>query len=396
MSKTSYLIKTMDVFTGDIHISDTFTFNEFSENIEFLKKPDWCISASIGKILDDDDITELQYYITKTHKGFEPPDRIMGKSCLLTAIQKRHHPVKKYIEKVEWDGTKRIDSWLTNSVGCLDNCYTSQVGSKFLIAAVSRVYNPGCKFDHMLILEGSQGIGKSTLLEELAADWYLDTNFSHKDKDLIDSMRGAFIIEISELSGMNKKDVDWLKSFLSRKVDRVRLAYAARSKNFKRKCVFIGTYNPSGNNMYLRDDTGNRRFWPVECGKTIDIEYVKENKAQLWSEALVRFKEGEKLYLEDSASLEILSEIHGDRELESPTHHTIKEWLKGQVAFVNMEDIMKQCLGIDTRNKMPKDLLSLSTTIGIIMRKLGWRKGTNDKRNIYYNPEHKEQMEGWE
>jgi len=385
MSKYCPLDKTMKIFIKDGSLADLFRFNEFSEDIEFRKKP-CCTLSQEGDVLADQDITQLRYYVTATH-SFEPPKQIIADACFLRSINYNYHPVKDYIESIKWDNIPRCDEWLIKTVNCEDNYYTRMASSKFLIACVSRIYNPGCKFDHMLILEGEQGIGKSTLVEELAGQWYLDTNFGHKDKDLIDSMRGVFIIEISELSGMNKKDVDWLKSFLSKKVDRVRLPYAARSKDFKRKCVFIGTYNPSGNNMYLRDDTGNRRFWPIECGSFIDISYLKNNKNQLWAEALIRYRNGEKYYIDNEKALNILSGLHGDRELESPTHIKIEEWINPGMGEVCMNDIIEKCLKINTDGKLPKDLLSVQTIIGIIMRKLKWKKGTNENRDKYYPPE---------
>lgn len=385
MKKFLPLSQSITFFDIDENLNSIFSFNQFSEDIEFLKSPIWDNSVDHNKNLDDQDITQIRYYLSKIH-NFEPAKQIVGEACFIVSKRKSHHPVKKYIESVKWDGIARIDEWLIKSINCEDNIYTRSVAAKFLIATVSRIYNPGCKFDHMLILEGGQGIGKSTLVETLAGDWYLDTNFDNRDKDLIDSMRGVFIVEISELSGMGKKDVDWLKSFLSKKVDRVRLPYAARSKDFKRKCVFIGTYNPSGNNMYLRDDTGNRRFWPVECQGTININYVKENRYQLWAEALERFKNKEKYYIDDPIALEILNNIHGERELETPTHQQIKEWLKGRLE-VSMKEILEDCLKFNMNGRMPRDVLSASTTVGIIMKKLKWRKGTNDNRNKYYSPE---------
>jgi len=367
---------------------DIFCFNEFSEDVEFLKHPEWGV-ANKGDILSDQDIIQIKYYITRT-RDFEPSKQIIGDACFLAARNRSYHPVKRYIESVQWDGVPRCDSWLIESANCEDNCYVRMASSKFLIAAVARIYNPGCKFDYMLILEGSQGIGKSTLVEQMAGSWFLDTNFDHRDKDLIDSMRGVMIVEISELGGMNKKDVDWLKSFLSKKVDRVRLPYASRSKDFKRKCVFIGTYNPSGNNMYLRDDTGNRRFWPIECRGSINIEYIKENRAQLWAEALVRYNNGERYYIENKTALDILANIHQDRELEGPMHQTISEWLIGKHS-TTMNALIQEALHINMQTKMPKELLGVQTLVGITMRKLKWRKGSNEERHMYFGPDYKDE-----
>lgn len=375
----------MGIMDIDSNFHGVFSYNQFSEDIEYVKEPIWDSGASVGKNLDDEDLTNIRYYISKVH-NFEPNKHLVAEACLLLSKRQSYHPVKRYIESAVWDSTARIDEWLIRSINCDDNCYTRMASSKFLIAAVNRVYNPGCKFDHMLILEGSQGIGKSTLVEIMAGDYYLDTNFENRDKDLVDSMRGVFMIEISELSGMNKKDIDWLKSFLSKKVDRVRLPYAARSKDFKRKCVFIGTYNPSGNNMYLRDDTGNRRFWPIECKGAVHFDWLRANKSQLWAEAFYRFKSGEKYYIDNPEALLILSGIHNERELESPTHRIIRDWL-GVRTEVTMSQIIEDCLKINMAGKAPRDLLSVSTTVGIIMRRLKWRKGNNENRDHYYAPD---------
>lgn len=378
------LLKTIDIFLNDTNLQEILCFNEFSENIEYYKPPVWDNKTSVGKVLDDQDFTQIRYYLSATH-DFEPSKSIVGESCYILAIKKSYHPVKKYIQSIDWDNIPRIDTWLHKTVNCENNAYTRDVSAKMLIAAINRIYNPGCKFDHMIILEGGQGIGKSTLVEILANEWYLDTNFDNKDKDLIDSMRGIFIVEISELSGMNKKDIDWLKSFLSKKVDRVRLPYDKANRDFKRKCIFVGTYNPSGNNMYLRDDTGNRRFWPIECIGKINFQYLRDNLKQIWAEAYHRYKQGEKYFIDNQESLEILSELHSDRELESPTQKTIRKWLINKHE-VSMEEIMKDCLKISLDGKEPRMLLSVSTTIGIIMKKLNWKRGVKDKRDIYYAP----------
>jgi len=386
MAKHNPLKRTVDLLNEDSNLINMFKYNQFSEDIEFSRAPCWDEGKEEGEAINDDDLIQLRYYITSTH-DFEPTRNVIGESCFIIGRRNSYHPIKRYIEKQEWDGVPRLDEWLIKSMGCDDNIYIRMLASKFLIAAVNRIYNPGCKFDHMMILEGAQSIGKSTLVEELSGSWYVDTNFDNKDKDLVDLMRSGFLIEISELSGMSKKDVDWLKSFLTRKVDRVRLPYAARTKDFKRKCVFIGTYNPSGNNMYLRDDTGNRRFYPVECKGKLDLSYIKEFKHQLWAEAYKRYLDKEIYYINDPKALEILKEMHGERELETPTHNHIRNWVKGQ-EVVEMDNIIKYALKIEPQGKKPKELLSYQTIIGMVMRKLKWTKGTNNNRHKYYCPDY--------
>ncbi len=378
------LHKTTLLMRENKDIAESLRYNEFSQDIEFTCTPEWNIHAYKGKKMDDNDIIELQYYLANIY-DYEPNRQKIGDAFYMVASRHSYHPIKRYIESTEWDGKSRLTHWLSLSAGCEDNAYTRLVAERFLIGAVSRVYNPGCKFDHMMILEGAQGIGKSTLVEVLAGEWYLDTNFDHRDKDLVDAIRTAFIIEVSELGGMNKKDIDWLKAFLSKKVDRVRLPYAQHSKDFHRKCVFIGTYNPSGYNQYLRDDTGNRRFWVIECGD-INIGWMRDNRDQLWAEALHLYKEGNtKLYIDEPEALSILSSIHGDREMSSPTYYHLQDWLNLK-EVVTMNEIIEEGMGIAIKGRSPRDLLSAQTTAGINMKKLGWLKGKNDNRNKYYAP----------
>lgn len=383
MKKSRPLDETFKAFVTDSVFKDVLRYNQFSEDIEFIRAPQWDGTIEQGKTLDDDDLIQMKFYLTSKHQ-IEPSKQIVGEASFIVSKHNAYNPVKQYIESEKWDGVPRIDTWLHCTTGCDDNVYTRDVSAKMLIACVNRVYNPGCKFDHMAIFEGPQGIGKSTMIEELAGRWYLDTNFDNKDKDIIDAMRGTLIIEVGELAGMNKKDVNWMKSFISRKVDRVRLAYASRTKDFKRKSIFVGTYNPSGNNTYLNDDTGNRRFWPIEC-REIRIPYLKSVKRQLWAEALAR--KDEKYYIDNPESLAILDSIHKDREVEGPAFIKIKSWLEsGGYQQISGIEIMEQCLGIQTSGKDPRDLHSTWTIIGMVMKRLKWIKGSNDDRHIYFSP----------
>lgn len=377
------LNKAYKIFLSDPHLNSCFQYNEFSEDIEFREVPEWRSGAIVTEKISDDDLTMLKLYLTITHE-IEPTKTVLGEICYIISQQKKYHPIKQYIEKEKWDGIKRIDCWLIKSLGCEDNVYVRDIGSKFLIAAVNRIYNPGCKFDHMMILEGKQGIGKSTLLEELASKWYLDTTFENKDKDLVDSMNHAFIAEISELSGMNKKDVNWMRAFITRRIDDVRLSYAARSKKFKRKTVLVGTCNPSGNNTYLRDDTGNRRFWPVECS-FVDLEYIKKNKHQLWAEAYEGYKKKERYYLDSPESLKILQKMHNDREFQGPNQFKVEQYLRDSSKnFVTTEELIERCLKITSTDD--RILGRAYSIMGIQLKKMGWIKGTGIEKHKYYNP----------
>ena len=384
MTKYLPLNDTLKHFENDENLKDLVRFNEMTCNIEYRRTPTFNSSKGEGDPLLDEDFILIRYYLGKAH-DVEPNRAIVGEACYVSSRAYSYHPIKSYIKKTKWDGVHRLDTWLISSCNTEDNIYVREVGAKMLIAGVARVFNPGCKFDHMTILEGSQGIGKSTLIEIMAGEWYLDTNFMHRDKDLIESLRGAWYIEIGEMTGFNKKDITWIKQFLSRKVDRVRLPYDRASRDLPRQCVFVGTLNPSGDNMYLGDDTGNRRFWPIECRGSVNFAWIKENRDQLWAEAYTRYKEGEKLYIDNANALEIMLDSHKDREVESPMLRVIRNYLVGK-KYISIDDIMTNALSMDIKRTNYKELMGTTTVIGINMRKLGWFKGNNVERHMYFAP----------
>lgn len=374
-------------FYIDTNLTNIFKYNEHSETVIFARQPDWNKRKCENTSIRDVDLQQLILYLSKIH-DMDISDKLLIDACVNVALQNQYNPVKNFVTSEIWDGIKRLPEWLIKSTGCDDNIYTRLVAEKIMIATVKRIYEPGSKFDHMLILEGDQGIGKSTLVEIMAGEFYLDTTLENKDKDLIDSIRSAVWVEFSEMAGMDKHDVDWLRSFLSRKVDRVRLSYNRLTENFPRKSVFIGTINPSGNNMYLRDDTGNRRYWPIEC-RRIDLAYARTNRSQLWAEAYKKYLDGAKYWIdeEDVEAIRILRGLHADREIESPTTRRIRKFLIGKNETC-MDDLIGVGLGINMSAKSPSELLGIQITIGKIMRREKWRKGNNENRDKYYAPDY--------
>jgi predicted P-loop ATPase len=226
---------------------------------------------------------------------FEPSKETMYDAVARTAQGHRFNPVVDYLDNLIWDGRKRIDNWLTVYCGAEENPLNRAFGRKFMLAAVRRVKQPGCKFDNIMVLEGKQGTLKSTLARVLAGD----ENFS--DADILESDKreqqelceGTWIYEIAELNGLRESDVEKVKAFASRQEDKARAAYARKTSSRKRTCVFLGTTN---SDEYLQDQTGNRRFWPVAIIK-VDIEAVRQDRDQLWAEAVVGEATGEALYL---------------------------------------------------------------------------------------------------
>jgi len=389
------LLKIVKLINSDSNLVDMLRYNSMTRDIEFTKKTIW----GSDKILNTTDLIELKYYLAYTHDR-EFPINIVDEGTLIIARRNSYNPLLDWLKSLEWDKCLRLDTWLIELVGAKDNIYIREVSRKTLCGAVKRIFEPGCKFDYMLILEGAQGTGKSTLLSVLGDKWYLDTHLSTSEqkKEIVDAMRTAWIVEISDLAGFRKSDIEYLKSFLSDQSDRVRMPYARKADDYPRQCIFIGTHNPSGDNEYLKDDTGNRRFWPVEC-QNIDIHKARQWREQIFAEAVVKYREGEILYLENPDSLQILDDMHKSREIATPLDGMILEYIKHKEMIYNQE-IIEKVFNLNTGKLTFLELRSKCTAIGIIMKRIGWIKGENQKRGWYFKPgyEHLEvekQEDGW-
>lgn len=270
--------------------------NQFSNRVYFLK--DTPYGGKKGRELTDHDDLELSHYLA-CHYRFEPGQDVCLRAHALVARRNAWHPVREYLEGLTWDKRPRLDEWLRKAFSASGpKGYLGEVGKKVLVAAVKRVFEPGCKFDYVMVLEGPQGKGKSMALGGLAGQtWFTDSLGDIHQKDVVDQMVGKWIIELAELASIRKAESEYLKSFLSRQVDRVRPPYGRRSEDFPRQSIFIGSTNSS---EYLSDETGNRRIWPVKIN-SVDRAWLKENRDQLWAEALVRYEIGEDTYLDEES-----------------------------------------------------------------------------------------------
>lgn len=266
----------------------------------------------------------------------------------LSACENSFHPVREYLSSLKWDGIARVETLFIDYLGAEDNAYSRAVGRLMLIGAVTRVHEPGAKFDHAVILEGLQGKRKSSFIRALGKHWYseLEGNF-HDAKEMVEKLQGAFVVEMPELSGFNRADVRSIKAFISRQTDRVRLAYEARATDFPRQSILIGTTNDS---TYLKDETGGRRFWPVECRvEQIDVEGFRRVVDQIWAEAMVLYramrsaqpKDDLPLYLEDPDAAAEASRLQESRRVETPDDAMagrIAAWLDRPVNDGGFED----------------------------------------------------------
>jgi predicted P-loop ATPase len=221
----------------------------------------------------------------------------------LISIARRNivNPPHAYFESLVWDKKPRLDNWLCYYLGAEDQpkAYLNLVGSKWMIGVVARIYEPGCKFDTVLILEGDQYLGKSRALEILATvngeRYFSDENIDFKSKDSLIILQGKLIIEMPELASFRKSDTETIKGFITRRMDEYRPPYGRKTVLRPRMFAIAGSVNPNAG--YLTDPTGNRRYWPVLCGKKIDLNALEEDKQQLWAEAVHRYKTGERIWL---------------------------------------------------------------------------------------------------
>ena len=259
---------------------------------------------------NDSDFASLKVYLNKGYGVYAPTKT--KDALLAVASERAYHPVKEYLDALpEWDGVKRVDTLLTDYLGAEDSAYTRAVIRKTLAAAVARIYQPGTKFDSVLILNGPQGIGKSTMFARLAGAWFSDslTLTDMRDKSGPEKLQGYWILELGELAGMKKTDVETVKSFLSRVDDKYRASYGLNVESHPRQCVIVGSTNTESG--FLRDITGNRRFWPVR----VNGESVKkpwqisgEDVLQVWAEAKAVYEGGERLYLEGEVAAMAVSQ----------------------------------------------------------------------------------------
>jgi putative DNA primase/helicase len=315
--------------------------------------------------LNDIDIAHLQAFLQRNYSPrFSWP---AAKYAILGgAAARSFHPVTDWLDTLEWDGTERIDTWMIITFGAPDLPYVRDVGAKFLIAAVRRVRHPGCQFDHVPVLEGAQRIGKSRCCRNLfGADWFTDQlPASLKDKDASLSMLGVWGIELSEIEHILKNDVDVVKAFISRRTDRFRPPYGHGVVLQPRQCVLIGTTNRDD---YLRDDTGNSRFWPIAC-QGADWQWIAENREQLWAEAAKREADGEPIWLDDQQIVRVATEAQAERLAEDPWHREVMDFVSGKIRTT--ATAVLEHLGI------PKERWDqrASARVGAILRLEGWKR----------------------
>jgi putative DNA primase/helicase len=300
--------------------------------------------------------------------------RLIGDKAVLQAVslvanENPFHPVRDYFDRLVWDKTKRLDKWLTYYLGAADTPYHQAVGACWVISAVARIYQPGCKADCCLILEGEQGIKKSSALRALAgAEWFADEIADLGSKDAALQLRGKLIIELAELDALSRAEVGKIKAYMSRQVDRFRPPYAKLTIDAPRQGIFGGSVNE---NEYLKDATGGRRFWPVLCGESIDVDALTNDRDQIWAEAVHRYRHLKaRWYLDDPEIIKLAKEQQDARYEEDAWQPLIVDWLRGR-HDVTVADVLAGPLDIREKSKWTK---ADQMRVGRIMKRLGWKR----------------------
>ncbi|ASJ54878.1 virulence-associated protein E [Brevibacillus formosus] len=399
------------IMEHDPLLKGRLAFDEFANRGAVLGPLPWNSSTERRGWSDVDD-AGLRHYLERTY-GITGKERIFD-AVALYAHRHTFNEVRDWLVSLKWDGVKRLDTLLSDYLGAADSIYTRAVSRKSLVAAVARAMNPGCKYDQMPILAGPQGLGKSTFLRLLGRKWYSDSLQTFEGKEASEMIQGIWINEIGELTGMSKSESNAVKQFLSRTEDIYREPFGRRTKAFPRQCVFFGTTNDS---EFLKDKTGNRRFWPVDVGvqpvtKSVFV-HLEDEVQQIYAEAFAYWQMGEALYLTGEAEAEAKQQQEAHQE-SNAKEGIIREFVERRVPIgwdkrslgerrlywsgefgrsdegtverdrVCAAEIWSECLGGDIKFMRRSDTMEIN---GILASIPGWKRHNATARFGCYGPQ---------
>lgn len=377
----------------DINFTDLFRYNEFTKNTEFTRKPFWRAKNDKSALfLADSDLLAIKmFFIDACRVEFEI--KTIVEVINFHAFKASYHPIRLYLANLEWDGIIRLSDLFTRAFNFKspneeDLIFRQHCGQALILAAIERIMNPGCKWDNAFILAGPQGVGKSMFVEAIGGEWTTTLYHLNTDKDSMMAVASSWFIELPELSAVKKADVSQIKAFLSVKTDTFRMPYGHCIGHADRQCVFVWTLNPSRDNTFLTDETGGRRFWILDTPHEIDLDWIKENREQLFAEGMALYNQGIRAY-------QLLDEVKetGTKYVEEktvdyydPINQKIIQYLHNN--WDTLEDFAGQkrigyiqlfeALGVFDPHKQDQ---AFKRRIGRIMDELGWtRYRTNEER----------------
>jgi predicted P-loop ATPase len=341
---------------------------------EMLRAPMLMVSLSgensfKPRIVRDVDVGIVQERLQ--HLGLKRIDKgTVHQAVDMSADDRRYHPVRNYLDGLTWDGTSRLTTFMPHYFGTENSVYTATIGSMFVVSMVARIYKPGCKVDHMPVLEGPQGTLKSTACAILGGDWFSD-NLPEvgSGKDVAQHLNGKWLIEVAEMHAMNRTEAAQLKAFITRTTERYRPSYGRKEVIEPRQCVFIGTTN---RDAYLRDETGGRRFWPVKVG-SIDIEALIHDRDQLFAEAVKLYRDGVQWWPDKDFEREHIMPEQAARYEADAWEEIISDYLKSHTK-VTVGQVAREALGFDKQRIGTADQRRIAAALEL----LGWHRLPKD------------------
>lgn len=383
-----------EILTKDARLRGKIAFNLFTRDL-LQTGPLPGMRAAVppeGVLWNDTADIKIKSYIERRYR-LTFSTTMVHEGVMSVAERNAFNPVLDYFESLEWDGVKRVEEFFIREYGSRDSAYTRDITRKFFAAVVARVYNPGIKFDYMLVLEGKQGARKSSLFRALAKGWFSDDmSFGYESREVVERARNAIIVEIPELVMGRRAETEHIKAFISRQTDRARPAYARYAQDFPRQFVIVGSTNESN---YLTDASGNRRWWVLNGdGRTFDLERIRGDVDQLWAEAKALWQGGEPLWLDRAESVAEAEAMQAERLIDDDWLAAVTAWLDRPIRSdhwdrapgVNTDfddavswvvrdrtcalEVWTECLGgeVDKLNRQ------VQTRIGDLLRRLGWKR----------------------
>ena len=300
------------------------------------------------------------------HHGCLVNPKVVSAAVEAVAHRRRYHPVRDYLESLKWDGVSRLEDWPSDYLGAENSTYTRAVGSRWMISAVARIFEPGCQADCVLILEGWQGQGKSSALRTLGGEWFTDDLADLTSKDAAMQTAGAWIIEVAELDAFNRAEAARIKAFVSRRIDRFRPPYGERLIDNPRQCVFAGTTNKTDG--YLQDATGARRFWPIRVG-TPDLAGLERARNHLWAEAVHLYRTRAPWWL-DTDELRQEAQHEADARYDADSWDYLVSKYVSAHPSITVGQVLEACLALPPAEWSKQNTMR----VGKILTAMGWER----------------------
>ncbi len=375
------------VLRNDPRWAGVLAYDEFAETIVTQRVPPWRPSDAPAGLTHGDwtdvDTTRTQHWLADAYALDLGAESTLS-AVMVAARARPFHPLRSWLDGLRWDGHKRVPTWLVDVMGCDDTAYVRAVGQAWAISAIARAYNPGCKVDTVLVLEGPPGTFKSSVLRAIVGDaWFLEMSITDvANKDAMQLLKRKWIGEFPEIDGLSRNEQSHVKAYFSRQVDTYRPSYGKGTRDFPRQTVFAATTNKSD---WVTDETGGtgRRMWPVRCRRG-DVGGARLMRDQFWAEARVRYEGGELWHITDPELRDAERAEQDTRFSVDPWEGTVAEWLAkpadvgDRTRFgVTTGDV----LGTALKLEVGKWGRTESMRVGAVLRRLGWTAGNPEMRN---------------